>query len=177
MNESDTIGIERVDHVGIRVADADRALAFYALLGFEVFRRVEFDAVIIIRNKNDVEFNLVINAAGPLGDHNVLMDDAVKLAGFAHVALRVPSMKDTIDMLKQNDIAITQGPVIKIWQALSKSSRGLRGKSFSLSPYPSAHIKFTRISPCGKNAPLTPASSKPDIGPQSRPSARAANIK
>ncbi|MEE8332541.1 MAG: VOC family protein [Alphaproteobacteria bacterium] len=112
MSDHDTIGIERVDHVGIRVADADRAIAFYALLGFEVFRRIEFDAVIIIRNKNDVEFNLVVNAAGPQGDHNVLMDDEVKLSGFTHVAMRVPSITGTIAMLKENDITITQGPVM-----------------------------------------------------------------
>ncbi len=28
------IEIEKVDHLGIRVMDADRAVAFYALLGF-----------------------------------------------------------------------------------------------------------------------------------------------
>ena len=107
-----TIGIERVDHIGIRVADADRAIAFYALLGFEVFKRIEYDAVIIIRNEHDVEFNLVVNAQTPQGDHNALMDADVKLAGFTHVALRVPSISDTIDLLKRNGIAITQGPVM-----------------------------------------------------------------
>jgi catechol 2,3-dioxygenase-like lactoylglutathione lyase family enzyme len=29
-----TIEIERVDHIGIRVRDLDRALAFYRVLGF-----------------------------------------------------------------------------------------------------------------------------------------------
>ena len=29
-----TIAIERVDHIGIRVRDLDRALAFYRVLGF-----------------------------------------------------------------------------------------------------------------------------------------------
>ena len=29
-----TVAIERVDHIGIRVRDLDRALAFYKVLGF-----------------------------------------------------------------------------------------------------------------------------------------------
>ena len=36
-----TIAIERVDHIGIRVRDLDRALAFYGVLGFELVRRAE----------------------------------------------------------------------------------------------------------------------------------------
>ena len=31
---SETVDIERVDHIGIRVRDLDRALAFYRVLGF-----------------------------------------------------------------------------------------------------------------------------------------------
>jgi catechol 2,3-dioxygenase-like lactoylglutathione lyase family enzyme len=31
---AETIAIERVDHIGIRVRDLDRALAFYRVFGF-----------------------------------------------------------------------------------------------------------------------------------------------
>ena len=34
-----TIAIERVDHIGIRVRDLDRALAFYRVLGFALAHR------------------------------------------------------------------------------------------------------------------------------------------
>ena len=44
------IRIEQVDHIGIRITDKTRALAFYALLGFKVELEVGFDAVIIIKN-------------------------------------------------------------------------------------------------------------------------------
>ncbi len=46
-----TISIEQVDHIGIRVSDPGRALAFYRALGFELEREVEFDAVIIIATR------------------------------------------------------------------------------------------------------------------------------
>ena len=48
-----TIGIERVDHIGIRVRNLDRALAIYGVLGFELVRRSEGDDVAIIRNDHN----------------------------------------------------------------------------------------------------------------------------
>ena len=103
------VTIDRVDHIGIRVRDFDRALAFYQVLGFELRHRVDFDDVAIIRNGHGVEINLILNAKED--EPNILMDVPVKHAGYTHVALHVASVKDTIDVLTANDIKITQGPV------------------------------------------------------------------
>ena len=61
------IAIERVDHIGVRVRDLDRALGLYGVLGFAVVRRAEGDDVAIIRNEHGVELNLVFNATEDVG--------------------------------------------------------------------------------------------------------------
>jgi lactoylglutathione lyase len=109
MNEM--IAVERVDHIGIRVRDLDRALNFYRVLGFELLHQAEGDEVAIIRNENGVELNLIFNANAGEPDTNVLMDAPDKYPGYTHMALRVTSIPAAIDALKANDIAITQGPV------------------------------------------------------------------
>ena len=106
-----SIPIERVDHIGIRVRNLDRALAFYRVFGFDMVRRAEGDDVAIIRNESGVEFNLVFNASAGDPSANILMDVPEKLPGYTHIALRVASIPATIAALNANDIAITQGPV------------------------------------------------------------------
>jgi lactoylglutathione lyase len=106
-----TIEIERVDHIGIRVRDLDRALAFYRVLGFTLVHRAVGDDVAIVRNEHGVELNLIFNANAGDPNSNVLMDVPDKLPGYTHVALRVASIPATIAALTANDIAITQGPV------------------------------------------------------------------
>jgi len=107
----DAITIERVDHIGIRVHDLDRALDFYRRLGFELVQKVTFDAVAIISNAAGVEINLIINANAGDAAKNILMDVGDKYPGFTHVALRVGSIPATIAALKGNDIPISDGPV------------------------------------------------------------------
>jgi lactoylglutathione lyase len=108
---SQTISIERVDHIGVRVRDLDRALAFYQALGFDLDRKAEGDDVAIIRNAQGVELNLVFNANAGDPAANILMDVADKFPGYTHIALRVTSIPDAIAALKANNFAITQGPV------------------------------------------------------------------
>jgi lactoylglutathione lyase len=106
-----TITIERVDHIGIRVRDLDRALGFYRVLGFVLAHRAQADDVAIVRNEHGVELNLIFNAnAGDLAA-NILMDIPDKYPGYTHMALRVASIPGTIAALAANDIPISQGPV------------------------------------------------------------------
>ncbi len=105
------ITIDRVDHIGIRVADVDRAIAFYNLFGFETMREAENDDVVVMRNSKDVEINIIFNANNTNDNNNILMDVPDKYPGFTHVAFRVDSIAKTVDALHENNIEITQGPV------------------------------------------------------------------
>lgn len=107
---SATIEVAAVDHIGVRVRDLDRAMQFYRLLGFELHFKAATDAVAVVKNRHGVELNLVFNANADKGG-NILMDVGEKYAGYTHVALRVASIKATIQTLRENGIRITQGPV------------------------------------------------------------------
>jgi lactoylglutathione lyase len=105
------IDIQTVDHIGIRVADLDRAMHFYGLFGFVAEHRAANDAVVVIKNRHGVEINLIYNADNDNGGNNILMDVPEKYPGYTHVAFRVGSIADAIVMLRENGITITQGPV------------------------------------------------------------------
>jgi catechol 2,3-dioxygenase-like lactoylglutathione lyase family enzyme len=91
-----TIPIERVDHIGIWVRNLDHALAFYAVLGFDLVRRAEADDVAIIRNEHKVEPNLVFNANAGDPSRTILMDVPDEFPAYTHIALRVASIPATI---------------------------------------------------------------------------------
>ena len=105
------IDVPGVDHIGVRVRDLDRAMKFYAILGFELEHKAANDAVAVVKNRHGVELNLVYNANADAGGKNILMDVPDKYAGYTHVALRVSSIKATLEALREHGVRITQGPV------------------------------------------------------------------
>ena len=105
------IAIEQYDHLGIRVTDAARAIAFYETLGFRLLRRVEHDAVVIMENAARIEINLILNGVDLTGGRNILMDVPDKHPGYTHVAFRIADLNPVIADLKDQGIRITQGPV------------------------------------------------------------------
>ena len=69
------LGIEKVDHIGIRVSDKSVSIAFYERLGFQTLSDVGFERghPIIMRHPSGVVINLLGPANTP-NDKNILMD-------------------------------------------------------------------------------------------------------
>ncbi len=97
------------NHVGIRVAERARAVAFYRLLGFDEVAYHDGPKVSILRNAAGMEINLIVN--GEEASENLLMDVPVKHCGYTHASLRVESIDDTVAALRALGIPITEGPI------------------------------------------------------------------
>lgn len=106
---SDSITILDWGHVGIRVAERERSVAFYRLLGFEEETFYPGPKVSILRHPAGLEINLIVNAAGAAD--NILMDRPEKHPGYTHASLRVASIEDTVAALEHLGVPISEGPV------------------------------------------------------------------
>ena len=105
------MNISNIDHIGIRVTEKKAALDFYRILGFQLEQEVDFDAVIIMKNKSGVEINLINNGKDISNGKNILMDVPEKHPGFTHVAFSVESVLHVMEVLEKNNVPISQGPV------------------------------------------------------------------
>lgn len=103
--------IEGFDHVGIRVSDAQRALRFYAKLGFRPDPEFSDDQVAEIVAGDGTRINLIFNGTGRDGSHNILLDEPVKWPGYTHAAFVVDSLQALLDWAVDEDVPITEGPV------------------------------------------------------------------
>ncbi len=108
-----------VDHVGIRIRDRDRSVAFYGQLGFELVADAGFDDghPVILRHPS----GLVLNLLGPSTvekDENILMDVDARYAGYTHIALQDSSLERTEAMLEELGIEITGGFEFKGMRAI-----------------------------------------------------------
>lgn len=102
--------LRSVDHLGIRVTNAQRAKAFYAKLGFTLVFEHAPASVAILTHPSGIEINLITNGVPFEGGLNPLMDIAEKHAGYTHVALRVDSISETMATLAALGIEISGEP-------------------------------------------------------------------
>lgn len=102
------LDILKVDHVGIRVSDRDRSVAFYEGLGYKVMADAGFahGHPIIMQHPSGLVLNLLGPANGMAGE-NVLMDVDEKFPGYTHVALHIESVEQAETLFENLGIAIT----------------------------------------------------------------------
>jgi len=98
------------DHIGIRVSDRNRALAFYEALGFvESDRFADYEANEML-SASGVRINLIFNGARRPHARNVLLDEPIKLPGMTHPAFIVEDLGALQTWLREQGITITEGP-------------------------------------------------------------------
>jgi lactoylglutathione lyase len=103
--------VKGVAHIGIRVAHLERSLAFYGHLGFRlVAGPMGPEPVVVLKNASGTEINLILNAQKER-DHNVLMDEPVKHAGYTHVALACDDIAAAEAALAEVGVPLSGGPV------------------------------------------------------------------
>ena len=104
-------GIEGLAHIGIRVNQFDRTVAFYRRFGFEVVREDFRERVVVLRHPGGVELNLLDSATTGNGAGNILMDVQMRYPGLTHFALRVTDVAAAQQAILAAGITITEGPV------------------------------------------------------------------
>ena len=102
------LDIESVNHVGIRVKDKSRSVAFYQKLGFQLIQDAGFDKghPVIMKHPSGVVLNL-LGPANTSDGSNILMDVNEKYPGYTHIALTVSSLDDAKAFTKTNGIEVT----------------------------------------------------------------------
>jgi catechol 2,3-dioxygenase-like lactoylglutathione lyase family enzyme len=85
---AENIAIERVDHIGVRVRNLDRALGFYRVLGFAVCAAPRATMSRSFATSTGVELNLVFNANA--GDPATQRDFLVAPCAHAREASKNP---------------------------------------------------------------------------------------
>lgn len=102
------LAIEKVDHIGIRVAEKQRSIKFYEDLGFKLITDVGFEKghPIIMQHASGVVLNL-LGPSNAGGGENILMDVKEKFAGITHVSFKVSSLEDARALLEEKSIPLT----------------------------------------------------------------------
>ena len=103
--------ITGIAHIGIRVHDLERSVAFYAVLGFtKTAGPIGPEPVAILDHPSGVEINLVLNAPSATAP-NILMDVPEKHPGITHIALHVPNLDAARATIEAAGISLSGGPI------------------------------------------------------------------
>ena len=102
------LDISHFDHIGIRISNRDKSVAFYEVLGFELIADGGYDHghPLVMLHPSGININLLGPATARPGE-NILMDDKPKYPGITHLALKVKDAKATEDFVTKQGIAIT----------------------------------------------------------------------
>lgn len=101
----DVLGI---NHVGIRISDKSRSIAFYQSLGFGLENDHGFDEghPVVMRHSCGLVLNLLGPATVP-AENNILMDVDDKYCGITHFAITVESLSVAKALFEELDISLT----------------------------------------------------------------------
>ncbi len=102
------LNIESVNHVGIRVTDKSRSVAFYNDLGFAVIADHGFNQghPVVMKHPSGVVLNLLGPATEASGK-NILMDISELYPGYTHIALTISSLQTAKDFMQDHNIELT----------------------------------------------------------------------
>lgn len=103
------VSVTAYDHVGLRVTDRRRALAFYADLGFSIDPDYTSERVAEIVSPGGVRINLIFN--GETRANNILLDEPAKWPGYTHAAFIVDKLDSILEWAAERGVTITEGPV------------------------------------------------------------------
>ena len=108
---SKMIHIAGLAHIGIRVHDLERSVAFYELLGFaKTAGPIGPEPVAILDHPSGVEINLVLNAP-KAHEPNILMDVPEKHPGITHFALLCDDIMAAKEKLESAGFPLSGGPI------------------------------------------------------------------
>lgn len=103
-----------IDHVGLRVTNKERALAFYERLGFQVDQDEDAPQARAIGmvNAAGARIHLIYNAIGLHDEGNVLLDHQMKWPGYTHAAFVVDDMQLLLRSFEEWGLQLTEGPTV-----------------------------------------------------------------
>ncbi|MCK0069673.1 VOC family protein [Kordiimonas laminariae] len=102
--------LTRVNHIGLRVSDLEKARSFYSKLGFEfIAGPIGPEPVAIMEHPSGININFILNA-NQGSKNNILMEGPQKYTGYTHVALEVTDADAVLSQLSSLDIPLSGEP-------------------------------------------------------------------